>query len=154
VTGHSFPRILFAVLLTVAFVAAVAAPAASSPWTGTWRIAAQKSAVPFYGGNTFTLVQKGTAVTGRFTWELTSDKGFGGGFCHTGKGGTIKGTARGRKLTATMIWPARDGYARATAPFQATLSANGKTIDVRAHVTSGECASFGVYPVFKATRVK
>lgn len=135
---------------------ALASVSSASPsWSGTWRLKPPaRAALPFYGGNTVVLVQRGSKVTGRFDFEHVSDKGFGGGFCRSGKGGVVKGTAAGRSLRAKFIWPARGGHPRAVAPIRATLSRNGRTFQVDGQVTEGECGNFGAYLSFTAVRVR
>ena len=150
-----FSKSLSALLLAFALAAALALPtrATTPTWSGVWRFKSYaKIAGPFYGGNTLTLVQKGSTVTGSFGFFLSSDQGTVGRLCYTGKGGTVTGSARGRTLKATMIWPARGGHPRAKAPFTATMSRNGRTFEMRGEVTTGECGRSGVYLVLDAER--
>ena len=84
---------------TAAAVLALPVVAATPTWSGVWRFKTYaKSAGPFYGGNTLTLRQRGSTVTGSFGFLLSSDQAVGGGFCFTGKGGRVTGSARGHTL--------------------------------------------------------
>ena len=149
---EALPRRVVCCVALVATLGVAAASAAAGPtWSGRWRL----TNIPIRdGAGTMTLVQKGSTVTGRFPWQLYSDKGFGSsGYCYTGKGGTIKGTVRGRALTGVLVFPAGDGHPRSTAPFRATLSANGRRFEANGEVTSGECSTVAVYLSFTGARI-
>jgi hypothetical protein len=118
-----------------------AATAAAPRWTGVWRIDFTGSTGGIRdGASTLRLVQRGVKVTGSFPFQWQSDKGFGNGYCFTGRGGTIRGTVRGRTLTGVFLFPAGQRHARATATLTATLAPNGRKLEGRAEFTTGECS--------------
>jgi hypothetical protein len=111
--------IAFAVLI---LTGAVAHASKAAPWSGRWQRAAGEYGA---GSGAFTLVQKGTRVTGAYHW-----KG-----CSAVFGGRVVGTANGRSLSGTF---AHGGDSRGT--LRLRLSANGRRITGSFKVTSGTCA--------------
>jgi hypothetical protein len=85
-------------------------------------------------------------VTGRFGWWIAGEAGFGGSPCQTSRGGTIKGTVRGRVFVGTFK------HANAAGTLRLTLTATGRRIMGTSLITSGECANIASAP-FEATYV-
>ena len=127
---------------------ALASPAASPSWAGRW-IA---KPIGLYGARAFTLEQRGSAVTGRFGWSFRAEHGFGSPPCFTGHGGTLTGTVRARRLTATLTYPRREGHARTVATLNATISRDGRSLTGQGTIRSGECR--GVFWSFEASRAR
>jgi hypothetical protein len=110
--------------VAVVLAAAPAGESASPGCSGRWRVDG-RHAPTFGGSRVFTLIQRGSTLTGTFSWQFKAEHGFGAPPCFTGHGGTLRGSAKGRTLTATLAYPRREGHQKATASFQAALSANG-----------------------------
>lgn len=121
--------VLVALVLTIA--ASAVAQAATWSWSGRWQRAAGEYGA---GSGVFTLLQKGTHVTGTYHW-----KG-----CANVFGGSVAGTARGNSLVATFN---HRGDARGT--LRLRQSADRRHIAGTFRVTSGTCA--GASGAFHAT---
>jgi hypothetical protein len=132
-------------------LAVVAGAVAATPTlSGRWRLDARESA-GFYEGAVLVLNQRGSEVTGWFTWRFAAEHGFGSPPCFTGRGGTLAGVVRGRTLTARLVYPPRDGHRRATASLTASISRNSRAITGRGEMLSGECGG-GVYYTLRVVR--
>jgi hypothetical protein len=142
----SLSAVLAATVVAATLVAS--ATAATPTWSGHWRA----NPVGLFGDPTFTLKQTGSTVKGTFKWQYRAEGGFASSSCSTGYGGTIRGTVRGRKLTATMAYPARGGYPKAALILRATISQNGRDILGSGQMQSGECK--GVFVTLQAKRVR
>ena len=119
-------------------------------WSGKWRIISRDSP-GFRDGTTLVLGQKGAGVTGSFSWQFAAEHGFGSPPCFTGHGGTLTGMVKGRALTGSMVYPARERHTKATASLKATIAANGREIFGRGQILTGECDG-GVFFNFRAVR--
>jgi hypothetical protein len=108
-------------VLFLALAIAGAAQASTSSWSGRWQRAAGEYGA---GSGLFTLLQKGTHVTGAYHW-----KG-----CANLLGGSIVGTAHGNSLVATFN---HHGDSRGT--LRLHLSADRRHITGTFLVTSGAC---------------
>ena len=108
-------------VLFLALAAAAVAQASTSSWSGRWQRAAGEYGA---GSGVFTLLQKGTHVTGAYHWNG----------CAGLVGGSIVGTARGNLLVATFN---RNGDARGT--LRLHLSVDRHHISGTFRVTSGAC---------------
>ena len=122
-------RAVLLVLLLALVGPAVAHPSAWS-WSGRWQRAAGEYGA---GSGVFTLVQKGTHVTGAYHWRG----------CTNVFGGTVAGTAHGNTLIATFN---HHGDASGTLRLQLT---DQHHIVGTFKVTSGTCA--GTAGAFHAT---
>lgn len=143
------PRVIV-VLVVVGLFAASGVQAASPTWSGRWRV----TGMPATGGDTMTLVQKGTVVIGKVPWQIFSDKGFGGGYCKSATGGAVRGTVRGRVLTGSITFPARGKLTQSVLTFKATLARNGRAFEGRGQLVKGDCSDYGVFPYFTAVRIR
>ena len=119
------------VVLVAALVAANVAVASPTLWSGRWLRAAGEYGA---GSGIFTLVQRGTKVTGTYRW-----KG-----CSNVFGGTVKGVAKGRSLTAVF-----SHRGDTTGTLVLRLSKDGRKITGAFKVTGGTCA--GTAGAFDAT---
>jgi hypothetical protein len=133
-----------------ALACAAAAVAATPTLSGQWRLDPRESA-GFYEGAVLVLKQRGSKVTGSFTWRFAAEHGFGSPPCFTGRGGTLTGVVRRRTLTATLVYPPREGHRRATASLTASISRNERAITGRGEMLSGECGR-GVYYSLRVVR--
>ena len=124
-----------------AVVAAGAVAAGGAPsYTGRWL--RPKLEVQNGERETYSLLQRGNRVTGKHS----SQGAFIDVGCDTGKGGTIKGIVRGRKLEAAITWP------RSRGTLYLEISANGKRVQGQAGVFHGQCT--GSWIPFNATRIR
>jgi hypothetical protein len=117
--------------LFLALAASAVAQAATWNWSGRWQRAAGEYGA---GSGVFTLVQKGTHVTGTYHW-----KG-----CANVFGGSVVGTAHGNTLAATF-----SHHGDASGTLRLRLSADRRHITGSFKVTSGTCA--GTAGAFHAT---
>ena len=119
--------------LVTALIGANVAAASTAPWSGRWLRAAGEHGA---GSGIFTLVQRGTKVTGTYRW-----KG-----CSNVFGATIKGVANGRSLTAVF-----SHRGDSTGTLALRLSKDGRKITGTFKVTGGTCA--GTTGAFNATYI-
>ena len=128
----------------------------TATWSGTWRLQPDpRGDIPFvFGRRALTLTQQGSVVRGRLGFYIGADKGFGGGYCYSNRGGVLRGVARGRNLTAEFVWPAGDGVPKMIARIRATLSLDGRRMHMRGKTTSGQCEPIAIYLNLTATRIR
>lgn len=121
----TIPRGVRRIALVVLFVALAAtafAQASTRSWSGRWQRAAGEYGA---GSGVFTLVEKGTHVTGVYHW-----KG-----CTNVFGRTVVGTAHGNTLIARF-----NHHGDAGGTLRLRLSSDGHHITGTFKVTSGTCA--------------
>ena len=133
------PAVLVALALVgMSAVESVPAAVEAPTWTGRWVRPLVEAGEQ--QGRVFTLLQRGNKVTGRHS----SQGAFIDIGCNTGRGGIIKGIAKGRKLEAAITWP------RAKGTVYLTLSPNGRRVEGQAGVFNGQCT--GSWFAFNAVR--
>jgi len=132
-TSHG--RMLLTGILLLTLTLGSASAAGTPSWSGRWRTVP----VGLEGDPILVLVQKGDQVRGRFGWQYRAENPPTYPSCYTGAGGTLRGTVRGRNLTAAMVYSSSNGHPKAALVLRATISANGRAILGSGLWRSGEC---------------